>query len=83
MSCFYLDASNTLTSVLVSASGPTFSAGKPATVFEHEVCRVKSLPPLRRIGGRPAVPDDQRQRSRQCDRDSSASMVVVLNWFQG
>jgi serine/threonine-protein kinase len=31
---FYLDASHALTSVQVSASGPTFSAGKPATVFE-------------------------------------------------
>jgi serine/threonine-protein kinase len=33
---FYLDASNALTSVQVSASGPTFSFGKPATVFETQ-----------------------------------------------
>jgi len=31
---FYLDASNALTSVQVSTSGPTFSTGKPVTVFE-------------------------------------------------
>jgi serine/threonine-protein kinase len=31
---FYLDASNSMMSVEVSTSGPTFSAGKPATVFE-------------------------------------------------
>ena len=31
---FYLDASNTLTAVPVQTSGPTFSAGKPAKVFD-------------------------------------------------
>ena len=31
---FYLDASNTLTAVPVHTSGSTFSAGKPAKVFD-------------------------------------------------
>ena len=61
---FYLDASNTLTAVPVQTSGSTFSAGKPAKVFDAKYST--PLPPRHYdvSRGRPAVPDDQRQRSR-------------------
>ena len=77
---FYLDASNALTSVQVSASGPTFSAGKPATVFETKY--VESNPSRHydvsadgqrflMIKDGPANPNAM-----------PASLVVVEHWFE-
>ena len=67
---FYLDASNTLTAVPVQTSGSTFSAGKPAKVFDAKYVDAISPSPLRRVARRPAVPDAQRQRSRRFERDA-------------
>jgi eukaryotic-like serine/threonine-protein kinase len=77
---FYLDASNALTSVQVSASGPTFSAGKPVTVFETKY--VESNPSRHydvsadgqrflMIKDGPANPNAM-----------PASLVVVEHWFE-
>jgi serine/threonine-protein kinase len=77
---FYLDASNALTSVDVSASGPTFSAGKPATVFDTKY--VESNPSRHydvsadgqrflMIKDGPANPNAM-----------PASLVVVEHWFE-
>ena len=78
---FYLDASNTLTSVLVSTSGPTFSAGKPATVFDTKYVESN---PSRHYD---VSADGQRflmiKDSAAGDPNvAAASMVVVLNWFE-
>ena len=77
---FYLDASNSLMSVPVSASGPTFSAGKPTTVFETKY--VESNPSRHydvsadgqrflMIKDGPANPNAM-----------PASLVVVEHWFE-
>ena len=77
---FYLDASNALTSVQVNASEPTFSAGKPATVFETKY--VESNPSRHydvsadgqrflMIKDGPANPNAM-----------PASLVVVEHWFE-
>ena len=78
---FYLDASNTLTSVVVSTSGPTFSAGKPATVFDTKYVESN---PSRHYD---VSADGQRflmiKESATGDPTATpASMVVVLNWFE-
>ena len=67
---FYLDASNTLTAVPVQTSGSTFSAGKPAKVFDAKYADAISPAPLRRVAGRPAVPDAQRQPGRRSECDA-------------
>ncbi len=78
---FYLDASSTLTAVPIKASGSTFSAGKPAKVFDAKY----STPfPPRQYD---VSPDGQRflmlKDSAGGDPDATpASMVVVLNWFE-
>ena len=46
---FYLDASNTLTAVPVQTSGSTFSAGKPAKVFDTKYADAISPAPVRRV----------------------------------
>jgi serine/threonine-protein kinase len=78
---FYLDASNTLTSVLVSTSGPTFSAGKPATVFDTKY--VESNPSrhydVSADGQRFLMIKDSAAGNATA---TPASMVVVLNWFE-
>ncbi len=67
---FYLDASNTLTAVPVQTSGSTFSAGKPAKVFDAKYST--PFPPRSYdvSAGRQAVPDAQRQRSRRSERNA-------------
>ena len=67
---FYLDASNTLTAVPVQTSGSTFSAGKPAKVFDAKYRRHFRRASYDVSRGRPAVPDAQRQRSRRSERDA-------------
>jgi serine/threonine-protein kinase len=70
---FYIDESNTLMAVRVDISGPEFSAGKPAKVFDtkywgdfysYDVAR----------DGRFLMLKDAGQ--------NQASIVVVLNWFE-
>jgi serine/threonine-protein kinase len=78
---FYLDSSNRLTSVLVSTSGPTFSAGKPTTVFDTKYVESN---PSRHYD---VSADGQRflmiKDSAAGDPTATpASMVVVLNWFE-
>jgi serine/threonine-protein kinase len=79
---FYIDGSNTLTTVPVQMSGSIFSAGKPAKVFDTKY----------------AAPNPGRHYDESLDgqrflivkssgEDSNpnttpASMVVVLNWFE-
>ena len=46
---FYLDASNTLTAVPVQTSGSTFSAGKPAKVFDAKYVDAISPALIRRV----------------------------------
>ena len=78
---FYLDASNTLTAVPVQTSGSTFSAGKPAKVFDAKYST--PFPP------RPydVSADGQRflmlKDSAAGDPNATpASMVVVEHWFE-
>ena len=78
---FYLDASNTLTAVPVQTSGSTFSAGKPAKVFDAKY--LTPLPP------RPYDVSGDGKRflmlkgSAAGDSNATpASMVVVEHWFE-
>jgi len=78
---FYLDESNTLTSVQVSTSGPTFNSGSPATVFDAKYVESN---PSRHYD---VSADGQRflmiKESATGDPNATpASMVVVLNWFE-
>ena len=75
---FYLDESNTLMAVPVQTSGPQFSSGRPAKVFDNEVLRQLLL-----VRGRP---DGRRflmmKESPAGGQKEPRSMVVVLNWFE-
>ena len=78
---FYLDESNTLIAVPVQTSGATFSAGKPAKVFDAKYAEPF---PSRQYD---VSPDGQRflvlKDSPASDQNAtSASMVVVLNWLE-
>jgi hypothetical protein len=78
---FYLDASNTLTAVPVQTSGSTFSAGKPAKVFD---ARYAQPYPSRSYD---VSPDGQRflMIKDSTDGDSNAtpaSMVIVEHWIE-
>ena len=78
---FYLDESNTLIAVPVQTSGATFSAGKPAKVFDAKYAEPF---PSRQYD---VSPDGQRflvlKDSPASDQNAtSASMVVVLNWTE-
>ena len=78
---FYLDASNTLTAVPVQTSGSTFSAGKPAKVFD---ARYSTPFPPRSYD---VSADGQRflmlKDSAAGDPNATpASMVVVEHWFE-
>ena len=77
---FYLDESNTLTSVPVQTSGSTFSAGKPAKVFDALVCDAF---PSRFYD---VSPDGQRflmvKDSAGESKATPPIMLVVQNWFE-
>jgi serine/threonine-protein kinase len=77
---FYLDASNTMTSVQVSASGPTFSAGTPATVFETKYVQSN---PSRHYD---VSADGQRflmiKDAPANPNTAPASLVVVEHWLE-
>ena len=77
---FYLDASNAMTSVAVSAAGSTFSAGKPATVFETKYVQSN---PSRHYD---VSADGQRFLMIKDGPGNPgampASMVVVEHWFE-
>ena len=78
---FYLDESNTLTAVPVSTSGPTFSAGRPAKVFDTKYVEPN---PSRHYD---VSADGQRflmiKDSATGDPNATpASMVVVAHWFE-
>jgi serine/threonine-protein kinase len=77
---FYLDGSNLLTSVPVSASGPTFSAGQPATVFETKYVQSN---PSRHYD---VSADGQRflmiKDGPVNPNTMPASLVVVEHWFE-
>ena len=78
---FYLDASNTLTAVPVQTSGSTFSAGKPAKVFDAKYST--PLPPR----SYDVSADGERflmlKDSAAGDPNATpASMVVVEHWFE-
>ena len=66
---FYLDASNTLTAVRVDTSGIVFQCRPAGEGVRRQVCDALSPSPLRRVPGRQAVPDAQRQRQRS-ERDA-------------
>jgi len=78
---FYLDASNTLTAVPVQMSGSTFSAGKPAKVFDATYST--RFPPR----SYDVSPDGRRflmlkDGAADAPNATPARMVVVLNWFE-
>ena len=78
---FYLDASNTLNAAPIQASGSTFSAGKPARVFE---ARYSTPFPPRSYD---VSPDGRRflmmKDGPPGDPNATpASMVVVEHWFE-
>ena len=77
---FYLDASSALTRVLVSTSGPTFSAGIPAKIFDTKYVEPN---PARHYD---VSPDGQRflmlKDSLGDPNATPASMVVVEHWFE-
>ena len=78
---FYLDASNTLTAVPVQTSGSTFSAGKPAKVFD---AKYSTPSPPRSYD----VSEDGKRflmlkNSAAGDPNTTpAIMVVVEHWFE-
>ncbi len=78
---FYLDASNTLTAVPVQTSGSTFSAGKPAKVFDAKYST--PFPPR----SYDVSPDGRRfvmiKDSAAGDPNATpAGMVLVEHWFE-
>ena len=78
---FYLDGANTLTTVPVRTSGPTFSAGSPAVIFDTKYVESN---PSRHYD---VSADGQRflmiKDTATGDPNATpASMVVVLNWFE-
>jgi serine/threonine-protein kinase len=77
---FYLDGSNALTSVAVSASGPTFSAGKPATVFETKY--VQSNPSRHYDVSADAQRFLMIKDGPTNPNAMPASLVVVQNWSE-
>ncbi len=78
---FYLDASNTLTAVPVQTSGSTFSAGKPAKVFDAKYST--PFPPrsydVSADGKRFLMLKDSAVGDPNA---TPASMVVVEHWFE-
>jgi Tol biopolymer transport system component len=74
---FYLDESNTLMAAPVQTSGPQFSAGRPAKVFDTKY--------YGNFYSYDVTPDGLRflmiKESNAADRNQ-ASIVVVLNWFE-
>ena len=78
---FYLDASNTLTAVPVQTSGSTFSAGKPAKVFDAKYST--PFPPrsydVSADGKRFLMLKDSATGEPNA---TAASMVVVEHWFE-
>ena len=78
---FYLDASNTLTAVPVLISGSTFSAGKPAKVFDAKYST--PFPPrsydVSLDGQRFLMLKDMIAGDANATR---ASMVVVEHWLE-
>lgn len=77
---FFLDAANTLTSVPVQTTGATFSAGKPAKVFDTTYATPVNLRSY------DVSPDGQRfLMIKEGTADGTAplpNMVVVLNWLE-
>jgi serine/threonine-protein kinase len=75
---FYLDDSNTLMAVPVQTSGPQFTVGKPARVFDTKYAG--------NFYSYDVTPDGRRflmmKDSPAGGRDQPRSMVVVLNWFE-
>jgi dipeptidyl aminopeptidase/acylaminoacyl peptidase len=78
---FYLDASNTLTAVPVQTSGSTFSAGKPAKVFDAKYST--PLPPrsydVSADGKRFLMLKDIAAGDPNA---TPAGMVLVQHWFE-
>jgi serine/threonine-protein kinase len=78
---FYLDASNTLTAVAVQTSRSTFSAGKPAKVFDAKYST--PFPPrsydVSADGKRVLLLKDSAAGDRNA---TPVSMVVVEHWFE-
>jgi hypothetical protein len=78
---FYVDLANTLTTVPVRTSGPTFAAGNPAKLFE--TASAGSLTSPRDYD---VAPDGQRFvmiKENAGDRNTRpAGMVVVQNWTE-
>jgi serine/threonine-protein kinase len=78
---FYLDASNALMSVAVRTSGPTFTFGRPAKVFETGYAEPN---PSRHYD---VSPDGQRflmlkDAAARDPNATPANMVVVQHWFE-
>ena len=75
---FYLDDSNTLMAVPVETSGPRFTVGKPAKVFETKYSG--------NFYSYDVTPDGQRflmmKDAPAGGRDEPRQIVVVLNWFE-
>ena len=77
---FYLDASNSMTSVQVSTSGSTFSAGTPATVFDTKY--VQSNPSRHYDVSADAKRFLMIKDSPANPGARPASIVVVEHWFE-
>ena len=75
---FYLDESNTLMMVPVQTSGPQFSSGRPAKVFDTKYSG--------NFYSYDVSPDGRRflmmKESPAGGQNEPRSMVVVLNWFE-
>jgi serine/threonine-protein kinase len=75
---FYLDESNTLMVVPIQTSGPHFSSGRPAKVFDTKYSG--------NFYSYDVTPDGHHflmmKESTAGDRSHPPNMVVVLNWFE-
>jgi hypothetical protein len=78
---FYLDATNTLTAVPVETSGSTFSAGRPAKVFDAKYSTPAPPRPydVSADGKRFLMLKDSATGDPNA---TPASMVVVEHWFE-
>jgi serine/threonine-protein kinase len=78
---FYLDASNSLTAVAVQTSGATFSAGRPAKVFDATYSTPSPPRPydVSADGKRFLMLKDSTTGHQNT---APASMVVVEHWFE-
>ncbi len=80
---FYLGPSGAVMSAAVEG-GSTFRAGNPTRLFEGRYFMAAAVggPDLRRVAGRPALPDDQGRLGRPSETSTPTQLIVVQHWLE-